>query len=169
MLGKDFILHAILQGLHGGMSTSEVSNWLGIDEEIVLYIEHAETNQEKWGKVITGQDVVDIYRGGLTFSEIAWIKGVTKEAIRLTVDSTIGSGKAEAKKESSKKRKEVRSVILYKVIVGEVEKLGKEVAMEQSGYSKSMFNQLYRESVKWKEAQEELEKGKQDEGTVTME
>lgn len=158
MLKKDYVLTEILDRINEGKTVESIHEWLGLDEMVLMAIHDVHTTGTKWGRTLTDVDIVDFYRTGLTFSEVAWIKGVTKEAIRLTVDSAIGEGKKEAKKESKENRNVYRDIILYDMIVLESNVTSKEEAIRKTGYNKSVFNRMYRELVKWKLSMEEASK-----------
>lgn len=158
VLKKDYVLTEILNAFEEGKTISDVSNWLGIEETVLMAIHEVFDTGNKWGQVLTDFDIVDFYKSGLTFSEVSWIKGVTKEAIRLTVDSVLLDGKKYAKEESKRNRVEMRNIILYQMVVVEADETSVEAAVEKTGYSKEVFKRLYRESVKWKKSQEESEK-----------
>lgn len=162
MVGKDFVLNAVLECLELGMSEEDIGKKYGLDDLTMATIAEVYHTGEKWGATLTGYDCIDIYKNGLTFSEIAWMKGVTKVAIRLMVDGVIGDGKEALKKHNRERRRELRSIILYDMIVVKSEEVGREQARLLSGYSKGMFNQLYRSSVRWKESKEDVEEGKQE-------
>ena len=115
MLKKDYVLTEILNLFKEGKSITEVHDWLGIDETVLMAIQEVQDTGTKWGQALTDLDVVEFYKCGLTFSEVAWVKGVTKEAIRLTMDSYLGAGKEQAKEVSKKKRSKIKNKILYKI------------------------------------------------------
>lgn len=151
MLKKDYLLLAVLRMYEKGKTVVDVREWLGLDEMVLMAIEDVYDTGEKWGHTLTGLDVITFYKSGLTFSEVAWIKGVTKEAIRSTVDSIlIVAEKEQAKWESRENRIKMRDVILYDGLVLEVARIGMAAAIEKTGYNEKVFKRMYRESVAWK-------------------
>lgn len=154
MLKKDYVLNEILQLFKEGKTITDVHEWLGIDETVLMAIQEVYETGDKWGQALTDKDIIEFYKSGLTFSEVSWVKGVTKEAIRLTLDVNLGSGKALAKEVSKKERNELKEKILYKMVVEAKDELGEDEAIKKTGYSKTVFRRIYKESVRWKELQE---------------
>lgn len=153
MLKKDYVLTAIVNAFDEGKTLTEVHEWLGVNETVLMAIDEVRTTGKKWGHALSSFDIIDFYKNGLTFSEVSWIKGVTKEAIRLTLDNVIPDTKEQAKEESRENRKQYKDIIVYEMVVVEADTTSVEEAIAKTGYSKVGFRRLYREAVAWKESQ----------------
>lgn len=147
MLKKDFVLNFILNKYSEDYSAENISEIIDISEKALWLIEKVLNTNQKWGQSMTFLDVIDLYTEGFTFSEIAWIKGVTKEAIRLTVRTSIRTDYETLKKSSRKKRNALRDNILYNGTVTELKNSDFETAVRKSGYSESAFKIKYKEAL----------------------
>ena len=150
LLNKNYVLEFIKNKRNQNLTFDELESMLGISNLTMTIIRYTLESGQVWGQQLSNLDVVDMYLDGLTFAEIGSIKGVSQEAIRVTVNNTSRIDKKELKTTNRKKRDYMRNVILYDMAVNESELTSKEIAMRKSGYSKSVFNRVYRESINWK-------------------
>lgn len=155
MLKKDYVLGYINDKLGKGIKEYDISEKLGISYMTVLLISMMRESGEPLQTGMTNLDMIGMYQDGLTFSEISKLKGVTDVAIRLSITSMLGVNKEITKRMSRDNRYRIRDIILYDELVLEAEQTSKEDAYKKSGYSRGVFNRVYREALDWKERQEE--------------
>lgn len=151
MLHKDYVINFISNKISEGYSSEQLIDMLDLKEKSIWAITKVLNTNKKWGQILTFIDVIDIYKDGFTFSEIAWLKGVTQEAVRITIQNSSREDFNELKAISRNKRNKMRDIILYDITVGESLRTDKETAYLKSGYKLNVFNRVYRESRKWKE------------------
>lgn len=147
MLGKDYVKNEIISRLNV-QTPEEIENDLGIDVLIVTSIEFVEDYGEPFGDVLTAYDIERLYVGGLTFSEIGYLRGNTKEGIRRAFDKIAGNDKLRIKQEHKKVREKIKERIMYDRLQKEIQEKGKEGAREALGYSKTYFSVLCKQLEK---------------------
>jgi len=158
LLGKDYVKDEILIRLET-TKPEDIADQLGIDVLIISSIQFVKEYEESFGDILTAYDIEKLYVGGLTFSEIGYLRGNTKEGVRVALDKVVGKNKDIIKRKHRKVRDQIRDRILYEKVFKLVKKKGKEDACKELGYSRTYFNVLYRRLEKVGE--------KIDEGYIT--
>lgn len=156
MLKENYVLNTVREELEKGTDPKEIGEWLGIDESTLMSIQLVHETEEKFGNSLRGHEILNLYRSGLTFNEVSWLKGVTSVAVRLQVNDLTGSKKEDIKAESKENRKNIKNRILKRYILDDSEKYGKAEALKRSGYSKAFFNNMYKELRKIYKPEQEV-------------
>lgn len=149
-LGKDYVKNEIIKRL-SYQTPEQISQVLNIDVLIITSIQFVEEYGEPFGDILTGYDIEKLYTAGLTFSEIAYLRGITKEGIRLMFDRFVGSSKQQIKKKHYVVREKIRDAILEENVRLAVITKGKKGAYKELGYSRRYFNALYNKIEKERE------------------
>lgn len=144
MLKEDYLLSYIHEELEKGTNAKLIVGWLGLDSTILDGIQMVYDTGEFLGDILVGDELLKFYKSGLTYSEIARLKGVTNVAIRLSIKALSGENLAAVKEENRENRRKLRDVILYRKIWVTSEVLGFDEAKKRSGYSDAFFKQRYR-------------------------
>ncbi|MFV1457691.1 hypothetical protein [Bacillus mycoides] len=145
MLKENYVLVFIQNELDKGTDVKLIEKWLGIAKPAMEAIQLVKETGETLGSILSGDELIKVYRAGLTYPEIGELKGVTREAVRLMVHSVTKDKLEKVKEENRVNRQRMRDAILHRKIWIAVQLLGFEEAKKQSGYSESFFRQRYRE------------------------
>lgn len=129
------------------MPAKEVAKQYGISLFAVECFEETVITGKPFGSILTNDDILELYLDGLTFREIGYLKGITKEGIRYLIDS-LQLEKEKVKKEHSTRRKELWRHIREERICEEVDKNGVEEAAGKLGYTVRYLKILLREMKK---------------------
>lgn len=156
MLKKDYVLTYILDSLDAGKSLEELEQELKLSPLTLFVISKVHQTGEKWGVNLTLADILMIYKEGLTYSEIAYMKGLTPAGVRLFVRFHLTNHQVHMmlKKENKQGRHELKYRILAHTIYKDVEEMGMEKALERTTYTQGAFRRLYLEVKDWVEEQE---------------
>lgn len=138
MLGLDYVKETILDSLDT-MTSEEIADELGMDVLVVMSFQIVKENEMPFGDALSIFDMVKFYEAGLTYSEVSYLKGITKEGIRLAIDRIIGNRKPELKQRHLEVRNEIRDRILRKRIIEMINRHGEDEARKKLGYSKGYF------------------------------
>ncbi|MBX9158287.1 hypothetical protein ACTFR8_22070 [Bacillus cereus group sp. MYBK15-3] len=145
MLKENYVLSFIQDELDKGTDVKLIESWLAIGKEAMEAIQLVRETGETLGSILSGNELIKVYRAGLTYPEIAELKGVTRVAVRLMVHSVTKGNLPKVKEENRLNRQRMRDAILHRKVWIAVQLLGFDEAKEQSGYSESFFRQRYRE------------------------
>lgn len=156
MLKKDYVLQYILDNLDAGKSVEDLEAELQLSPLTLFVISKVHQTGEKWGVNLTLADILMIYKEGLTYSEIAYMKGLTSAGVRLFVRFHLTNDTVHnlLKQENRQGRNELKYRILSQTIYKQVQEQGFEKAMEQTTYTRGAFRRLYLEVKDWVEEQE---------------
>ena len=146
MLGIDFIKNNIIRLIKDGKVEKAVECY-GISPFVVTIFEEV-YNNGKLGSNLTELDIVNLYGQGLTYSEIGYLKGITKEGVRYLYNNVEKSDTKDVKKEHRYNRKKIRENILQYEMVDNVNKEGKDKVRKNLGYTERYFDEIYRIVVK---------------------
>lgn len=140
---KDFLKNNILRKLVI-MSPEDVAEDIGVSLYVVKYFDETIRTGQPFGKMITEKDVLDLYLEGLSFREIGYLKGVSKEGVRY-VFGRMMLDKEEVKKEHRKRRGELWNEMRRVNVLREVGKGSKEDAARELDYSERYLTVLLRD------------------------
>lgn len=140
---KDFLKNNILRKLVI-MSPEDVAKDIGVSLYVVRYFDETIRTGEPFGKMITEQDVMDLYLEGLTFREIGYLKGISKEGVR-HVYGRLPVDKEYIKKEHRKRRGELWYEIRRENVLREVSEGNKKDAARGLGYTERYLTVLLRD------------------------
>lgn len=140
-----------------GYSKSDIIQLLGLSEYTVNIISKVFQEDKKLGQHLNFLDLIRLYQDGLTNLEISELKGVTRQAVSDSISKNYLGDLNDLKEINKENRNRIKNVIIYDITVGETIRTNKETAFRMSGYTKSVFNIRYNDSIKWKTIQEILE------------
>lgn len=148
MLQKDYIKEEIIKRLNNKENTIDISHEIGVDILIVTSFEIKLETGENFGDTLTPQDIKFFYLEGLTFSEIGYLKGITKAGIRVAFDKFVGKDKERLKEINKSVRREIGNNILKSKVTKMIEEYGETDVYERLGYTKTYYEYLKRNVLK---------------------
>lgn len=142
---KDFIRQVIMRDIVT-KTAKDIENKYGIREYIVKYHEETINTGEPFGKMLTEYDILDLYLDGVTFQEIGYLKGISKEGVRY-IFRRLPVNSEEVKLEHRKIRKQIWKRVQEAELRNLMERSDMtDKSMEfLTGYSKRYIGKLLRE------------------------
>lgn len=129
----DFLKNTIIKKLV--ISTSEdIAEEYHINLFVIECFEETMRTGMPFGKMLTEYDILELYLEGVTFREIGYLKGITKEGVRL-VFNRLPVDKEKVQKEHRRRRGELWDTIRKERVLEEVERVGIESAASNLGYT----------------------------------
>jgi len=146
LLKKDYVKDEVINRLEI-QSYDEISKTLEVDKGIVSSFAYIVNNGVKFGDIMTSDLMEQLYIEGLTYNEIAYLKGITKTGVRLSISRMVGNRLASLKE----KHKESRSRIYANIQTSRIRQAMKESrqgnAAVKLGYKDSYYDVLQRKYV----------------------
>jgi len=143
----DYVKDEIISRLHF-QSHDEISRDLEVDISIITSIAYVVEKGETFGDIMTSDSMERIYTKGLTYSEIAFLKGITKTGVRLSIKRMAGNRLPKLKEKHKESRTRIRSNIQKDRIRRAIAEKGKEQAANELGYKDSYYAVLRRKYVR---------------------
>lgn len=118
-------------------------NDIGIDNTFILILSLVTESGEKYGDKLTLSYMLSLYKSGINFSEIAWLKGITEDGVRYNIHNLVnGVDKSALKYEHLENRKSLKKEIFRYEILPLIDELGYDNTRKLLRYKESYFKRF---------------------------